>query len=1081
MKIETQNAQTIYNVAGNMHLHNYPEVVELLNKEKQEKLKELNSISYYEIISKEYFQKKLVERASEISKIKSRLDETNQLILFGEPGLGKTTTLFQLSKDLENLVYVSVKSKSPISVVSYLINKIRLTNGDELLEIKDIDEAFEWLQSNLQKSKQYFIIDDCEQDVVTVSKIISLQKFDTNFLFATRNKTIFESTGAAFYPCSPFSKDEVKEFLKLYGVSPSKLEFNNILKASNGNPLYLFYFSQFQISPLPESLVEYQNSIWSGLTSAQQEILALVSIPYFNITTTELSEILKYVSALEFSKEIDNLSALIKNFKGVLELFHPSFKEFVLATLDSKGLLNFYKEKLGDYYLEKEEIIQATYLLIEISPNKIDKYLFDVFPSLISWGELSFAVKVINTKLKTVDKDFEKGYLYYHLCYVQNLLGNKEESTSSIDKSLKYLKAAKNKKFFASALMFKAMNLIEQGNVSEATKIADKVLSNIKENDKEFKAPILVNLSKIYVGLSEFEKGAKVCKEAFEIFEEKGLTEGMINSLVNLVTCLSQIDEYKDEAEKYGLRLLEIIKQSSEFSIEVIVLNALASIYRAKKEYPKAKEFSSRAIELCQQYEMKDKVVLNLINYANILRDEGDIEGAKKIYDEALIKTKEHKLKRDEGRIYWILANIYRKEGNLELSIDFADKSINCCKEINFYYGIANAFEEKSKTFLLMNEPLKAAEALVESGEFFGQIEQFYESYQYNISKAIGIYSKAGKKSEANELINKLLENTVKKIDVGEAVNLIIDNSSEETISENFVKLFENYFTNEKNNLNILKQFLSFIEYCNGLGIVKGKKLFQKIIHLIIENIGKAKFSFSILGIAIEQSGDLLNQKDLNVISDSLQEKLPLFSTREISDEKIHLTSVGGKINLEIHTFADETTCHKLALGLVLILHEHPELVVEDTLFIEKSCVIWLHAYSEEMERALGKYLSDKGSLFQKDIQTLHMSKNGYDIHEMIIVNPNYEINCNLNAYSDNKASLYFFASTIMGIKSHFYHSNVQEDNTQRRFILNTVARLFDYTNTDLDNKTNKSEFEINVDKIDTLKLIHNLPKHLLA
>lgn len=1068
MEIESQNAETIYNVAGNMHLHNSPEVVALLNKDKQEKLKELNSISFFEILSKEYSEKNLIEREDEINKMKKRLDETLQIILHGEPGLGKTTTLFQLSNKLENLVYISVKSKSPISVVSYLINKIRLSNGDDLLEIKDIDEAFEWLQTSLQKSKQCFIIDDCEQDKETVSKIISLQKFGATFLFATRNKTLFESTGIAFYPCSPFSEDEVNQFLKLHGLSQSKLEFNHILKASNGNPLYLFYFSKFQISPLPESLIEYQNSIWSGLNSTQQEILALISIPYFNITTTELAEVLKYESALELSKEIDNLSALIKNYEGVLELFHPSFKEFVIEKLTSKGLLNSYQEKLGDYYLAKEEIIQATYLLIDIAPNKIDKYLFDVFPSLVSWGELSFAVKVLNTKLNNAVKDLDKGYLYYHLCHAHHLLGNKDESTISIDKSLEYLKAAKNKKFYAAALMFKAMNLIEQGDVSEATKIADKVLSNINEDDKEFKAPILVNLSKIYVDLSEFEKGAKACKEAFEIFEEKGLTEGMINSLVNIVTCLSQIDEYKNEAEKYGLRLLEIIKQSSEFAIEVIVLNALASIYREKKEYLKAKEFSSRAIELCQKYEMKDKVVLNLINYANILRDEGDIDGSKKIYEEALIKSKEYKLKRDEGRIYWILASIYRKAGNLELSIDFADKSINNGKEINFYYGVANALREKSKTYSLMNEPLKAAEALVESGEFFGKMEQFSESYQYSISKAIGIYNNVGEKEKANKLINNLLENTAKKIDVGEVVNLILDNSSEETITANFEKLFENYFTNEKTSLNILKQFLSFVSYCSRIGEIEGKILFKKIIDLIIKNIGKVKYSYSILSIAIEQSGRLLNQDDLNTISDLLQEKLPMFSTREIHDDKIFITSVAGKINLEIHAFADEISCNKLAIALILILHEQPELVIEDSPFIEKTCVIWLHSYSEEMRNAIGKHLSDKGTLFQESLQTLHMSKDGYDIHEMIIVNPNYEISSNLSTYPDNKASLYFFVSTIMGIKSHFYHKKVQEDNSQRRFILNSIARLFDYTNTKLDNKENKSKFEINIDKIKT-------------
>lgn len=1066
MKIETQNAEIIYNVAGNMHLHNSPEVVALLNQSKQEKLREINSISFFEILSKEFSEKKLIERNIELEEIEKRLGKHRQLILHGEPGLGKTTTLFQLSRRLDNIIYISAKSKSPISVLSYLVNKIRLSTGDDLLELKDVDEACEWLQASLQKSKHCFIIDDCEQDKETVSKIISLEKFDSIFLFATRNKSMFEGEGVAFHPCSPFSEDEVKLFLESHGVSLHKLEFNNLFKASRGNPLYLYYFSKFQVSPLPDDLAQYQNSILDGLNTKQQEILTLISIPYFNITLAELTEVMKYESIIEISKDVDDLSSLIKNYEGLLELFHPSFKEFVIEKLESKGLLNFYKEKLGEYYLAKEEIIQATYLLIDISPSKIDKYLFNVFPSLVSWGELNFALKVLKTKLQTAVKDLDIGYLYYHLCYVHHLLGNKDEATICIDKSLDYLKTAKNKKFYSAALMFKAMDLIEHGKVTEATKIADKVFANIKEDDKDFKAPLLVNLSKIYVDLSEFEKGARVCKEAFEIFEEQNETEGMKNSLVNLVSCLSQISEHKDEAEKYGLRLLEITRQSSEFSTEVIVLNALASIYREKKDYPKAKEFSNRAIELCQQYNMKDKAVLNLINFGNILRDDGDIEEAKKIYEEALIKSKEYNLKKDEGRIYWILSSIYRDSGNLDLSIEFADRSIKNSKESNYYYGTANALREKSDALLLMDEQLKAADALVESAEFYGKIEQFSESYQYNISKAIGIYRNAGKNEKANKLINKLLENTARRINVEEVASLILDNTSEETVTSNFEKLFNSYFSNGKNSLNIIKQILSFANYCNGLDGAKGSTIFKNTLDLIIKNIGKSKFSYSILGIAIEQSGTLLNQDDLDVINNSLQEKLPLFSSREVNNEKILITSIAGKINLEIHTFTDEIACNKLATALILILHEQYELILEDKPFLEKSCTIWLHSYSEEMKKAIGSYLADKEPLFQEHIQTLHWRKNSYDIHEMIVVNPDYESNCNLNTYPENKASLYFFVTTIMGIKSHFYHSEVHKDGSQRRFILNSVARLFDYTNKELKKDINKSRFEINIDRI---------------
>lgn len=1068
MNIDTQNANTIYNIGGNMHLHNSEEIVSLLNKDSQKKLEELYSISYFEVLSKEYSKKTLIDRSNEIEKIKTALDTTPQLMLTGEPGLGKTTNLFQLSKSLKNVIYISVKSKSPISIISYLINKIRLANNENLLELKDINEAFEWLQASLQKTKQQFIIDDCEQDIETISKIISIEKFETTFLFATRNKSVFESTGIKFYPCSPFSENEIRLFLEFNNINVGKLDFNNLVKTSCGNPLYLFYFSQYHISPLPTNLIDYQSAIWNELTPPQQEIISFISIPYFNISISQIAELLNYNSVLELSSEIGKVSSLVKNYSGILEIFHPSFKEFVIQTLNNKGLLKHFQERLGDFFLKKQQIIQAIYLLIDIVPAKVNEYLLDVFPALINSGELRFALKVLNTKLEYVKSDLQKGYIYYHLCHVHHLLGNKEESTISIDKALELLKLSKNKKFYSSALMFKAMNLIEQGKVNEAIEIADKVFANLKKNEKKFKAPLLVNLSKIYVDLSEFEKGAKVSKEAFEIFQELNFTEGIINSLVNLVSCLAQTERYRDDAEQYGLRLLEILKQTSEFSIEVIILNSLASIYREKEEYSKAKEFSGRAVQLCQKYHMKDKMVLNLINFGNILRDEDNLNEAKSIYEEALIKAKEYNLKRDEGRIYWILASMNRESGNLKLSNKYADKAINICSEINYYYGAANSCYEKYKTLLALEKQIEAANALVESAEFYGKIDQFSQSYQFYISEAIILYTNLGEKSLANTLINVLIENTTTKLDNRKLINTILDNKANENKVANLEKLFQKYFTINDGS-NIIQEFLRFMDFCRTLTGINGQIFFKKIVDLIIKNLGVSNFSYSILAIAIEQSGNLLNKKELNNILISLQNKLPIFFVRTIQNETIIVSSISNKINLEIHAFDDEITCIKLAIGIILILHQSPLLIIDKKQFKEKKCVVRLQSYTDELRKIVGERIESNGDAFDKDFQSVHMNKTDYSLDEMIIVSSDYETKCNLYQVPENKVSFNFFFLTFMGIKNHFCHLENDKNTVQRKAIMNSLAKLFDYTNTSL--KIKGGKFDINLDKINFKQL----------
>ncbi|WP_123922157.1 NB-ARC domain-containing protein [Flavobacterium plurextorum] len=1067
--IPLQSAHTIYNVAGGLHINNSPEMLELLNKQKQEKLQELYSTPFFEALSEGLSKKKLIERKDKVSKIQDVLEEHNQLIFYGEPGMGKTTILYQFAKNLENVIYISVKDKSPISIFSYLINKIRQLNDDDLLEVVDVDQAVEWLQSSLQKTSATIIIDDCEQLSDTVAKIIPLEKFNNQFLYATRNKNIFSKAGVITYECKAFIDSEIKTFLNSHGKIVGALEFNEIRKASKGNPLYLFYLTNFQITSLPESLIAFQEAIWSDLKTSEQEILILISAPHFSINSLQLSEVLSFASPLEFSKVIENLSTLVSNINGSLHIFHPTFKEFVLDKINDKGLLGHYLIKLGDYFLSKDEIIQATYLLIDLAPEKVDKYLFDVFPRLLDWGELFFAVKVIKRTLSKVKKNIEKGYLYYHLSHANHLLGNKAESRSELDHSISYLEKVKNKKMLAAALIFKAADLVEQGCISEATEMADKIFSNLKEENKEVKAPLLVTLAKIYVDMSETTKAAMVSKEAFEIFEELGDRRGMISSLANLVSSLAHDDTYHNDAEKYGLQLLEIIKgDDTEFSIEVIILNALTSIYRKKKKFEKAKMHCKKAIELCQKYEMKDRAILNLINFGNILRDEKNIEGAKAIYNEALVYTVQYNIKKDEGRVYWILASVEAADGNLEVGLEYAEKSFTACSAVNYYYGIANALNEKAEILELLGENTKAAQAYEDCANYYAKIKQYNQNYRSNTAKAINLYKSVGAKKEANILTTKLIEDAFVDEDFDGIEEVISNDSSDESVVENFRILFQKYFSHSDNHNNIIQQFLSFVEFCKKQNKGKGKLLFKEFLNIIIDSGFKAKYSYSIFGLAIEQSEDLLSDQDLNFIFSLLENCLPFLSCRTIDEEFQILVSIAGKINLEIKVISDELICKKLALSLLMLLHEKPDLIVNEDTMKEKRCGIFFLTHNPEMEKILKNEIPAKSKIFTEHSQSVHMGKADYSILEMIIISPEFETHCNLSKNSDGKGSMYFYVNTIIGIKEHFYHSKIRDDTNKRKPIVQTIAGLLGYT--DLEYKNHKADnFSLDLSKVSGL------------
>lgn len=106
MEISAQNAENIYNIKGDLILTHSPEIIELLRKNNQEKLSKIYTTSYIDLVREELFKKKIIQRTNEIDAIEQLLGSTNQSIIYGNPGIGKTVVLNQFSEKNENVIYI---------------------------------------------------------------------------------------------------------------------------------------------------------------------------------------------------------------------------------------------------------------------------------------------------------------------------------------------------------------------------------------------------------------------------------------------------------------------------------------------------------------------------------------------------------------------------------------------------------------------------------------------------------------------------------------------------------------------------------------------------------------------------------------------------------------------------------------------------------------------------------------------------------------------------------------------------------------------------------------------------------------
>jgi tetratricopeptide (TPR) repeat protein len=1016
------------------------------------------SISYLDFIIADAQKKFLIERKI-LDELRSALSNKSDLPLTGVPGAGKTCLFFALSKEITNVVYLPLKGRTLLSIVAHLVNKINLAAGLPLLNITDSDAGLEILQGLLASSRITFMLDDCESNPEVVDKLLPLRKLENRFIYASRNEQGFIAKGVEPFKVASFSFEEVKEFLEGSNISLEVMTMNDLFEASNGNPLYLYYFTQFQISPLPKDITDYHQAIWGSLTPKQQQCLIYIALSYRPMIIKVINDLIPFEFPTETAGFINSLIALVKNENGLFEIFHPAFKEFIISWLDSSQLTEQYRNELGSYYLKQGDNLQATHLLLENNPEALQNIAYEVAHQLVNEGDLTFAIKVMQAMLQFAKTNFENGYLHYHLSFNYKMLYDNKNASYHQEQSLEYFGKLKQRTWYNLSLMNKAVSLVEDGKTQEGIAIADQVLEKSKSYGSAMEGQLLVNVSKMYVDIHENEKAAKASLRAYQSFEKKEYLYGMLSSLVNLASALAKLNDYDDVAAKYALKLLDYTEAGVSFNLELIALNILTSVNRQKGNFKEAKAYGHKAVMLCQHYKLENKAILNLINYGNVLRDAGEITECLAVYHEALIATNRLGLKKDESRIYWILAGIYFEKEDYTKAIEHIDISITRSKEINYNYGIAHGYEDRAKICKKIGDFNGAAENFALSAISFQTLNDFSKNSSLNLQKAILLYLELGLKEEANNL----LKDSVKILQQKGFPNLsvLVNAPYDDLDIHNYFKtLTVSYLQQEEPN-NLTFEYISYLEYC--LAHVKtSQQQFGDLLKIFAENPDKNRFAKTILAMLLEQSKVLTDGNDLKVLLKLLSSTITGFYAREIAHETIILLKLPNNFKLEIICYTEDILTLKLALGLTLYFTTSPDLLLIDKPPKQDFCKIQIMML-KDFKKVLPKV---KISELDGRISTYHLQKNGYDISNYIVVAEKYERSADLIIDQNNKHFLYFIGATIKTLVVNFYHVKYSLSDRLTRPVTRKLAFYMGLTGIE-EIRAQKEAYSIDLEKLD--------------
>lgn len=1020
----------IYNVNGSQYVINNPIIQVTTNKaltgEIELKFKELEKVDYLKILKEYCDGKKIISRGTVVEDILRVIDGESEILIYGEPGIGKTVILSELSRG-RDAVYISLRDKSFNRVMKYLINSIELAYEHSNEEVVSV------LETLLQTSNKLFLIDDCESNPQILQQLLGIEKFNNVFVYASRVKKVLGSYNIKNYEVKPFVKDEVEAFININIGELTIVQLQDLMENSQGNPLYLYYFSKYQISPLPKDLNDYQQAIWNSLEIDEKEMLNCIATTTFPIAFAVLkcafdAVLEKSNSPMQVMDRIGKIEFLLRINENSYEIFHPSFKEYLLSELNKNGLIEYYKRKIGEICLEKEDYIEATILLINIDDKKTKPYIFETTHYLYFLGYIELSSQILEVSLTLFDRiteRFEYGYINYHLSSLYKDLNENDKSFACIEEAITSFKEAEENEFHVLALTFKAQYLAEEGKKEESQEVLNLLLSNMPES-RSVQATIYLNASKTYLSFNQYRLSAEYAKKAFELFSKLKDKRGMSTSILNYSASLGNIDE-EDLALEYLEKLLGDKEIQDIPQLKAGILNNLTMCYRKKGRLEEAKRACLEAIEICRKLNLNIRVSMNLLNLGNVYRDEENFNESEKLYRQGLEIAKECGSRREIGRAQELLANIYNALGKHNDAILYASDAIIESSAVKDSYRVAEAYIERAKAYKKMGS-LELYVKDVDKAVANYLDEGFTESALYNLFESSKTHFQLGnlENIKANiEVIERIIQGE-RNIDFESLSDNLKDFKSidDSKLMELYALMFARYIDTDK-GLNLTFPFVNFVELCLANSADGGKQILFELLNRIIGRIPFNDRLMNLLAYGIEQSGTLLDFEDVNQLIIRLADGIGGFYYREISDGTgIFTVSWSNGFIAQINSTKLDIMEYKLAFSIAMIIKCNSSLFCEKVVELKEKCleiyVINYNTFSKEFE-----ILTEDN--FPEPVSAVFSIGKDYNVPTIIVPHRDYAVMCDFSKNPDNKAFIWILMNLYRVIVSHITHKGSED------------------------------------------------------
>lgn len=1001
--------------------------------------------NYLHVLENEIDKKKIVNRDTMISTIKEKVGNHKILVLVGDPGVGKTYLLGSIGQQL-NAIYVSLRNKTTQQVCFYLTSHLAVSRNQIPGNFPSEDEARIALQEELANGSAVILIDDADQNPTVARALMGLEFFACRAIISTRFPQVDLYQGIEKFPIPAFNREEVEHFLNLYEIALPPGEFQNLYTASQGNPLYLYYFSQYQISPLPHGLQEYQAALWQQQSPTQQETMNFIAYSFAPLKVADLHTLLNKAqpvtaTPMETKRHLDNAAPLIRQIEGYYEFFHPYFEEYVYSTVDSDGFSNHYHQILGEYALNKQWIIPIAFHLLRANDPCVKNYLIEGAHAALLHGEWTLAEELLHRNIEFAQEDGNKhqeAYAQYELAQLYWEIGRYGDARTAVDTAVQLFGEVGETEWQDITKVWASLLNVREGKPEEAIDVLKSTVQSYDEDALKIKAVTLLNLSYAYIQISQFQEGLNTAKEALDLFTDLDDEYGMGGCLINIANCAGHLGDFELRRE-YATKIINIANRQNLPRMKIAGLNHLASAQRYDDEPQAAQKTLEECIALCQQLGAIEAEVTNIANLGNAFLDQHLHTQAERAYIEALAKAREHQLLRGEAHSLELLSRLRRIQSLYEEAITLGQEALVLSQQLREPLRIASTQDYLARTYKELNRHQDSAESYEDAGRNYEKAG-LLDDAAYEYGQAAAMWNAIKQFDRAAQCISQGTQCALQVADPTTAASVLshvppeLNNPKADDFHLQTLKLF----LQNSEPTSFTNFILNFSIYCKKHPHLDEKTYFKTGLELMVSALTEEPSTnlLNALAIAIEQADEsLFPSIELDSLAEHIAGVVEHIYYRPLRED-VGTWTIGldwqHPIVLQITCLSDDAIVQRVAIALALIIFANRKLLEETILELggnqEDGLSIQILT-QEDFSRVISPELQPQE--FSESLpSTVTMSNVAWGERQpptVGILHNNYELASNWAANPGNKAFLWLLMNIHRAVVCHCTHRHHNE------------------------------------------------------